>query len=234
VSSSPRHAERAGSRSRPDEGPAQTGFIEELREQLARWEAAAGLQRHDGAPGGAPPAWRRPTPGEARWPVSVAMAAAIALQVALPNELTAASRFLLPAIEAAILVVLLAINPRRIDRVSRPRTSDDGPQSCDDRRRRWTHPLSLPAQPGARCGGTTRTPPTRVEVVGAAKMREDWVGAPGRSVSLLSCGVMRRLTGARLLARLTWLSRRFIIVVITPRRPSRDWRGFFIGGSRGE
>jgi len=107
--------------------------------------------------------------------VSVAMAAAIAL----PNELTVASRFLLPAIEAAILVVLLVINPRRIDRVSRPRTSDDGPQSCDDRRRRWTHPLSLPAQPGARCGGTSR-PPTRVEAAGAAKMREDWCGAPGR------------------------------------------------------
>jgi len=163
------HAERAGSRSRPDEGPAQTGFIEELREQLARWEAAAGLQRHDGAPG-----------GEARWPVSVAMAAAIALQVALPNELIVASRFLLPAIEAAILVVLLAINPRRIDRVSRPRERRRSPEL-----RRPTQEVDASIVPAGAAGCSMwwyqpHPPPTRVEAAGAAKMREDWVGAPGR------------------------------------------------------
>jgi uncharacterized membrane protein len=48
------------------------------------------------------------------------MTAAITLQVALPDGLSVASRFLLPAVETAILLVLLAINPRRIDRVSRP------------------------------------------------------------------------------------------------------------------
>lgn len=107
----------AGRGSGRDGGAGSAGLVAELREHLARWEAASGP-----GPCGEPsaPAWRRATPGEARWPVSVAMAAAIALQVALPNELSVASRFLLPAVEAAILVVLLAINPRRIDRVSRP------------------------------------------------------------------------------------------------------------------
>ena len=112
----------AGSGPRSDEGPLQTGVVDELRAQLARWEAAAvGVQhRGGGGPVVAPAAWRRATPGEARWPVSVAMAVAITLQVALPDQLTVVSRFLLPAVETAILVVLLAINPRRIDRVSRP------------------------------------------------------------------------------------------------------------------
>lgn len=112
----------AGSASRPDEGPLQKGLVDELRAQLARWEAAAvGVQHRDGGgPGVAPPAWRRATRGEARWPVSVAMAVAITLQVALPDQLNVVSRFLLPAVETAILVVLFAINPRRIDRVSRP------------------------------------------------------------------------------------------------------------------
>jgi len=111
----------ATSGSRPGEAPVDPGLVDELRAQLARWEAAVGPQhRGSGAPGNEPPAWRRATPGEARWPVSVAMAAAITLQVALPDGLNVASRFLLPAVETAILVVLLAINPRRIDRVSRP------------------------------------------------------------------------------------------------------------------
>ncbi len=50
----------------------------------------------------------------------MAVAVAITLQVTLPDELSVASRFVLPAVETAILVVLLAINPRRIDRVSGP------------------------------------------------------------------------------------------------------------------
>jgi len=52
--------------------------------------------------------------------VSIAMIAAIGLQVVLPDRLNLSSRFLLPAIEAALLLVLIALNPRRIDRASRP------------------------------------------------------------------------------------------------------------------
>jgi uncharacterized membrane protein len=120
LTSTPEPGSSSGPAADPEGVPAQAGLVEELREHLTRWETATGLQSPGGAPGGRPPAWRRATPGEARWPVSVAMAIAIALQVALPDELSVASRFLLPAVEAVILVVLLAVNPRRIDRVSRP------------------------------------------------------------------------------------------------------------------
>jgi len=92
------------------------GTLGELREHLARLERLLDPQRRLIATTGEPlvPAWRRVTTGEARWPVSLAMVAAIGLQVAL------SSRFLLPTIESVLLVVLVAVNPRRIDRASRP------------------------------------------------------------------------------------------------------------------
>lgn len=64
------------------------------------------------------PAWRRVTLGERRWPVAVATGVAIALQVALPDRLSLASRFLLPAAEAAMLVLLVLLNPARVNRES--------------------------------------------------------------------------------------------------------------------
>ena len=99
--------------------PVHPGLVSDLRERMAQLEAVL-APHHDSQNASRTPAWRRPTRGEVRWPVSVAMGVAIALQVALPNELNVVSRFLLPAVEAAILIVLLAINSRRIDRVSRP------------------------------------------------------------------------------------------------------------------
>ncbi len=74
----------------------------------------------DGDPGRGAPAWRRVTAGEKRIPAAVAAAVAIGLQVALPNQLTLMSRFLLPTIEAALLVALVSLNPGRMDRISRP------------------------------------------------------------------------------------------------------------------
>jgi hypothetical protein len=65
-----------------------------------------------------PPAWRRPTPGEPRWPVTLSVLAAIALQVALPDQLTLLPRYLLPALETALLIGLIAANPVRIERRS--------------------------------------------------------------------------------------------------------------------
>ena len=96
--------------------------LAEMREHLLKLERLLDPQHRLTATPGEPlvPAWRRVTTGEARWPVSVAMVAAIGLQVALPDRLNLSSRFLLPAIEAALLVVLVAVNPRRIDRASRP------------------------------------------------------------------------------------------------------------------
>jgi hypothetical protein len=64
------------------------------------------------------PAWRRLTRGEPRWPVSAVVLLMIALQLRLPGELTPIGRWLLPATELVVLAVLVAANPRRIDRGS--------------------------------------------------------------------------------------------------------------------
>jgi uncharacterized membrane protein len=66
------------------------------------------------------PAWRRPTAGEARWEVSLATAAAIALQVMVPGRLVfIRPSWVLPVFQAALLVALVSANPRRINRESR-------------------------------------------------------------------------------------------------------------------
>ncbi|WP_460865295.1 hypothetical protein [Rhodococcus aerolatus] len=64
------------------------------------------------------PAWRRETPAERRWPAALATVVVVALQLGLPDQLTFASPFLLPSVEAALLVVLLATNGSRVDRSS--------------------------------------------------------------------------------------------------------------------
>jgi uncharacterized membrane protein len=66
------------------------------------------------------PAWLRKTEGEARWPAGIVMAAAIALQLKLPERLTVSPHWLLPAIEALLLVALLGYNPGKINRRSGP------------------------------------------------------------------------------------------------------------------
>jgi uncharacterized membrane protein len=71
------------------------------------------------APEGTGPAWRRQTAGEHRWPAALAILAAVVLQLLLPDPVLGAPRFLLPAVEVALLVVLTAVNPFRIDRTSR-------------------------------------------------------------------------------------------------------------------
>lgn len=62
------------------------------------------------------PAWRRLTAGEPRWPASLAVLVMIGLQIRLGEEFTPLSVWLLPGIELVLLVVLLSVNPRRIDR----------------------------------------------------------------------------------------------------------------------
>lgn len=64
------------------------------------------------------PAWRRVTQGEPRWPVSVAVIVAVVLQVTLPGRVAAHPRWLLPGVEAALLVGIVAANPTRISRRS--------------------------------------------------------------------------------------------------------------------
>jgi hypothetical protein len=64
------------------------------------------------------PAWLRPTRGESRWPVAVAIVVAAVLQLLTPPELAFAPGWLLPTVELALLAALLIANPYRISRES--------------------------------------------------------------------------------------------------------------------
>jgi hypothetical protein len=80
------------------------------------WLHEAGGPAHQGP---SLPAWRRRTQGELRWPVALATAAGIALQVAVPDKLVLVSpSWVFPAAQGALLIVLIMANPQRIDRES--------------------------------------------------------------------------------------------------------------------
>jgi hypothetical protein len=66
------------------------------------------------------PAWLRPTAGENRWPVAGAILVAIVLQMALPDRLSLLNRWLLPALELALLIALVIAVPHRFHKRSRP------------------------------------------------------------------------------------------------------------------
>ncbi len=61
-------------------------------------------------------AWGLTSPREVRWPVLVAVAVAIALQLVLPERVTTelGPRVLLPSLEGLLLVVLLIANPGQV------------------------------------------------------------------------------------------------------------------------
>jgi hypothetical protein len=65
------------------------------------------------------PAWLRRTRGEHRWPAALAVLVIIVLQLLLPQRLAFEPRWLLPAVEALLFLVLVIANPTRIDRESR-------------------------------------------------------------------------------------------------------------------
>ena len=66
------------------------------------------------------PAWKRQTRGEARWQVAICTAAGISLQVAVPGRLDVLRPvWILPSLQAALLIVLVTTNPYRINRESR-------------------------------------------------------------------------------------------------------------------
>ena len=62
------------------------------------------------------PAWLRPTDGENRVPVAVAVLLAVAAQLALPDQLTLGPRWLMPALELVLLAALSIANPVRLAR----------------------------------------------------------------------------------------------------------------------
>ncbi len=65
-------------------------------------------------------AWGVPSHGEPRWPALLAVLAAIALQLVLPDDLIRGlgNRALIPSLEGGLLLVLLIANPGHISRES--------------------------------------------------------------------------------------------------------------------
>jgi uncharacterized membrane protein len=65
------------------------------------------------------PAWLRETPGETRWQVGLTVLVLVALQLVVLKDLAFGSKWLMPAIELALFLVLTIANPTRINRESR-------------------------------------------------------------------------------------------------------------------
>ena len=103
--------------------------IDELQQLVAQRLATEGVRAgdwlHDAGAAAehvrpALPAWRRRTEGELRYPASLSTGLAIGLQVAVPDQLVLVTpRWVLPAAQGALLLVLVSANPRRINRRSR-------------------------------------------------------------------------------------------------------------------
>lgn len=93
---------------------------EAMKVRLARLELLLGLGKTGaGTISHHLPAWLRPTKGEHRWSVSLAVVVAVVLQLAIPADLAFHPRWLLPVLQGLLFVVLVAANPRRINRESR-------------------------------------------------------------------------------------------------------------------
>ena len=132
--------DRTGSRDGQRDTPADTMLIMEgirgLHDRLDELERRVALPRRSGPgtgpqPGAGPrpgqpgggvpmPAWKRPIEGEARWQATVAVVIAIALQFPLSGRFVLVRPvWLLPAVEALLLVALVLANPRRINNESK-------------------------------------------------------------------------------------------------------------------
>src|SRR5690348_1035339 len=94
-----------------------TASLERLEHRLGEMSTSMGaLERAVGRRGTpSSPAWRRVTETEQRLPVTLGIAVMILLQSRVPERLSLMSWWVLPALEAAILVVLVASNPRRVN-----------------------------------------------------------------------------------------------------------------------
>jgi uncharacterized membrane protein len=119
--------------SRVTQTPGRDGHDDALADRLARIEALLAARRatpqggdSGGGSGGLAgaerrltPAWRRVTRGERRWASSAAVLAVVAIQFALPQRLAVHPRWLMPALELALLVALAVSDPGRIENRSR-------------------------------------------------------------------------------------------------------------------
>jgi len=64
------------------------------------------------------PSWLRPGDPESRWPVLLAIVSVIVLQRAIPEQYTVVPRWPLIALELALLLVMLSLNPVRLVRTT--------------------------------------------------------------------------------------------------------------------
>ena len=90
-----------------DEPPPPASRLDRLVESPAR--LAESLTR---------PLWREVNDGESRWPVAVAVATAIMLQVLLPRAFAIKPWWLTLVLEGSLMLGLAIANPRRINRVN--------------------------------------------------------------------------------------------------------------------
>jgi hypothetical protein len=65
--------------------------------------------------------WDVPSPGEPRWPATLAVLVALAISARLPDRLTPGPQYLVPVLELALLIPLVVANPGRITAGSRNR-----------------------------------------------------------------------------------------------------------------
>jgi hypothetical protein len=96
----------------------QPDLTRSLHERLEHIEALLSGGVKQGVEATVVPAWRRLTVGEPRWPVTIAVAAALAMQTTLPRHLILGPRWLLASLGGALLIALVAANPGRINRTS--------------------------------------------------------------------------------------------------------------------
>ena len=96
-------SERAGQRGAQAAFDAQAAALRQLERRLIGGAKRAQQLEHDLLP-----AWLRPSEGEHRWPMGVAVGAAICLQLTLPPDLAIRPRFVLPSLEANTSSVSIA------------------------------------------------------------------------------------------------------------------------------
>ena len=65
------------------------------------------------------PAWQQVTDTESRVAVSVALGIAIAMLAALPDRVVNHPRWLIPSLGAVLLMIVVLVNPLRVDREAR-------------------------------------------------------------------------------------------------------------------
>ncbi|HEY3833039.1 MAG TPA: hypothetical protein VGO03_12160 [Acidimicrobiia bacterium] len=64
------------------------------------------------------PAWRKATTGEPRWPVTITVFGALAMQYSLPEQVQLHHRWILPAIGMVLVIALEIARPQKLTEVS--------------------------------------------------------------------------------------------------------------------